>query len=280
MSIRVMSHNQWKWDVNVPLWESMGLDCSASVRVRGFVRVYRETQPDIIGCQEVSPTMADKLVRYLAGEGMRYALLWGRDTPILYRQDKFELIDSDFMLYPLELPGHEGEFNNEKTKSYCAAVFREKASNKMFIFMSTHLWWKSDDPSMENYQPGSSLARAYQLGLAMDKLDELQAKYNCPALVVGDFNTSYDTPVIKSAFERGFHHAHDVAVEFADEEQGWHPCSVRGFSDYEKGGFTAAIDHILVRGESEGFVRRFERYSPEYYLTLSDHSPVFADIEL
>ena len=29
-----------------------------------------------------------------------------------------------------------------------------------------------------------------------------------------------------------------------------------------------------------GFVRCFERFSPDYYLPLSDHSPVFVDVEL
>ena len=30
----------------------------------------------------------------------------------------------------------------------------------------------------------------------------------------------------------------------------------------------------------EGAVKRFERYSPDFYLYLSDHSPIIADIEL
>lgn len=65
---------------------------------------------------------------------------------------------------------------------------------------------------------------------------------------------------------------HDAAVEFADETQGYHNCGGNGFK--------SAIDHILVRGAEDGFVRRFERFSPEYYLPLSDHSPVFVDVEL
>ena len=40
------------------------------------------------------------------------------------------------------------------------------------------------------------------------------------------------------------------------------------------------IDHILISDAPEGFVRRFERYTPEYYMPLSDHFPVFADVEL
>lgn len=276
--LRLMSHNQWKCDENLPAWRAAGLDCSPRTRVRGFVRVFRDTQPDVIGCQEVSADMADRLVRYSREEGLRYALLWGRDTPILYRQDKLELVDSDFDLYPDSVPGLEGEFNNGKTKSWCLAVFRVKENGRLFIFVSTHLWWKSDDETSPNYQLGSGQARAYQLGLVIDRIDEFQRLYNCPAVIVGDFNTAYETPVIRHATERGFVHAHDVAVEFADETKGYHRCDANGYGDYQSGGFRSAIDHILVRDAEEGFVRRFERFSPDYYLPLSDHSPVYIDI--
>lgn len=278
--IRLMSHNQWKCDSNLPAWEEKGLDCSGAVRERGFARVFRDTMPDVIGCQEVSGEMADQMIRCLAEDGLRYALLWGRDTPIVYRQDKFELVDSDFALYPDEFPGYEGVFNNGKTKSWCLAVFRVKETGRLFLFMTTHLWWKSDNPASANYQYGSGEARAYQLGLAISKIDEFQKKYRCPAVIVGDFNADYDTPVLRCAFDRGFVHAHDIAAEFADESQGYHTCGPNGFGPYRNDGFRAAIDHILVRDADEGFVRRFERYSPEYYLPLSDHSPVFIDAEL
>ena len=32
--------------------------------------------------------------------------------------------------------------------------------------------------------------------------------------------------------------------------------------------------------EEKGSVKHFERYSPEYYLPISDHSPAYMDIEL
>lgn len=85
---------------------------------------------------------------------MTYALLWGRDTPIVYRQDKFELVDSAFSLYPDECPGFTGVFNNGQTKSWNLAVFRVKENGKLFIFVSTHLWWKSRIPASSSYQAG------------------------------------------------------------------------------------------------------------------------------
>ena len=164
------------------------------------------------------------------------------------------------------------------TKSFPASV--KKENGKLFLFVSTHLWWKSDNPASANYQKGSGEARAYQLGLVIAKIDEFQKKYNCPAVIVGDFNTAYDTPVIRCAFEHGFTHAHDCAVEFADETMGYHSCGNNGFQPYRNAGFRSAIDHILVRNAADSFVRRFERFSPDYYLPLSDHSPVYIDVEI
>ena len=279
--LRLMTHNQWKIDKNRPEWEKIGADCSAEVRVRGFARVYAETMPDIVGCQEVSAHMADCLMRYTAEAGLNYALLWGRDTPILYRRDRFELVDSEFSLYPDELPGHEGIFNNDMTKSYAIAVFRTKESGQLFIFASTHLWWKSGNPASSYYQAYSDEAREYQMALLIDRIDALQEKYACPAIIVGDLNTWYTSKAVKYAFEKGFVHGHDVATEYAEEAIGYHACFGWGYRDYyEDKPFVEAIDHILLRGLPDDAVKRFERFSPEYYLPLSDHSPAYIDLEL
>ncbi len=59
--LRLMTHNVWNRDENLPAWEEMGENCSAEARVDGLVQVYLDTQPDIIGGQEVSSLMADLL---------------------------------------------------------------------------------------------------------------------------------------------------------------------------------------------------------------------------
>ena len=279
--IRLMTHNQWKHDDNASAWAEMGMDCSSTVRSRGFVRVFKETMPDIIGCQETSFKMADELIRFCAEEGMRYAILWGRDTPIFYRPDKFELLDSDFSLYPDAFPGHEGIYNNKMTKSWNIGVFRVKENGHIFVFASTHLWWKSSNPESSNYQPMSDEAREYQLAMLLDRIEIFRGKYNCPAVVVGDMNANYNSLAIRYALSHGYQHAHDIAVEYVDETNGHHFCSPRGFAtSYGDRLFIHAIDHILLKDAPDGAVRRFERYSPEYYLPLSDHSPAFIDIDI
>ena len=279
--LRLMSTNQWACDKNTPAWEAMGADCSYSVRMPGFLKYYKETCPDVLGLQEVTAKMADKLMRLFNEEKLPFALLWGKDTPIIYRTDRFELVDSAFLVYPEEFPGHEGCFNNSKTKSYNVGVFRIKESGKLFILMSTHLWYKNgSNPEAKSYQPFSDEARAYQLGLAMDCLDQLQSKYQCPVVVMGDMNADRAKPCIQLALSRGFSHAYDVAVEHRDEGNGHHYCFPDGYKGYTPGPAAHAIDHILVRGFGEGAVRTYDRYAPDYYMCLSDHIPVWIDVEI
>ena len=279
-NLRLMSHNIWNCDNNLPAWQAKGEDCSAQARMPGMVRVYRETGPDIIGLQEVSLLQADLLLRGLLDDGQRYAMLWGKFTPVIYRQDRLELVESEFYTYPEEMDGWDGEFNDVKSKSCSIAVFRDKQDGKLLVFATTHLWWKNNDPKAKNYQAGSDEARVYQLNMTMDRLEAYHEKYGCPVVLVGDLNSKYNSPVIQNALAREFEHAHNIAVEFADEDWGYHYCFGDGYKPYEPAPFEKAIDHILVKYAPAGFVRRFERYTPEYYMPLSDHSPVFADVVL
>ena len=279
-NLRLMSHNIWNCDNNLPAWQAKGEDCSAQARMPGMVRVYRESGPDIIGLQEVSLLQADLLLRGLLDDGQRYAMLWGKFTPVIYRQDRLELVESEFYTYPEEMDGWDGEFNDVKSKSCSIAVFRDKQDGKLLVFATTHLWWKNNDPKAKNYQAGSDEARVYQLNMTMDRLEAYHEKYGCPVVLVGDLNSKYNSPVIQNALAREFEHAHNIAVEFVDEDWGYHYCFGDGYKPYEPAPFEKAIDHILVKYAPAGFVRRFERYTPEYYLPLSDHSPVFADVVL
>lgn len=288
--IRLMSHNIWNNDENTPEWQQIGEDCSAQARVKGLMRVYKETMPDVIGCQEASSLMTDLLAQEFAREKLKYAIVWGRYTPIIYRVDKFELIDTEFCTYPETIKDFEGEFNDAKSKSFNICVFREKVSGKMFVFATTHLWWKFDitDPrclvdsrAQICSQAHSDAAREFQLALLAGKIKEYTAKYACIGIVVGDLNTGYNSKAVQKALSLGFEHAHNIAVEYVDESVGYHDCFPFGFTkEYLKSPFEDAIDHILVLNAKSGEIKRFERYSPEYYFPISDHSPVFIDVSL
>lgn len=281
--LRIMSQNQWSWSENTPYWEERGLDCSSEARMKGHARVFQELMPDIIGGQEVNKNMQPDLMFNCLEAGLAYTMIWGNLTPIIYRTDKFDLLDAEYILYPERVPEYEGIFCDSRSKSANLGVFRRKEDGKVFIFVTTHLWYKNgSDPTNRRYRAGSDQVRTMQLKMAMDLVTKYQKKYdNCPAIVVGDMNAVYHSEAIQCALnEYGYSHAHDVAVEYAHPGVGYNPCSHRMLGDWLDKPFEEAIDHVLVKDFPEGAVRRFDRYTPDYYLYLSDHAPVFVDIEL
>ena len=285
-TVRLMTHNVWNCDNNWPAWAERGEDCSAAARVGALLRVYRETLPDIIGGQEVSALMVDLLKEGFQSENAKYTAIWGRFTPIFYRADKFELIDNEFGTFPEKINGLEGEYNDVKSKSWNLGVFRNKENGNVFIFATTHLWWMTASPDSESakkfgYLAGSDEARCIQIATVAEKIAYYREKYSCPAVLVGDMNTDYNSKAMTYIRSQGYRHAHDIATEHAEEAVGYHYCFGDGYKTfYYDRRFETAIDHIYVIGEKEGAVKCFERYSPDYYFPISDHSPAYIDIEL
>ena len=275
-NIRLMSQNQWNCTGNLPAWEELGLDCSAAVRMKGHAKILGELLPDILGGQEVNMHMQYYLKLYCMEMGLPYTMIWGNMTPIVYRADKLELIDADYLLYPEQVKGYEGSFNDVKSKSCNIGVFRTKEDGKVFVFATTHLWWMSSKA-----QPGSSEVRRLQLAMASDRIAEYQKKYGgCPAVLVGDLNAGYHAQALRYAIdEAGWQHAHDVTVEYRHEGKGFNGCGGHP-GVWQDEPFEKALDHILVRDMPEGAVRRFDRYCAEDYVYLSDHAPVIADLVL
>lgn len=280
----IMSNNQWKCDYNTPDWEARGEDCSAESRVDGLVRAYQQVTPDVLGIQEASVHMNELLMRQMTaydheGEPVRYELITGGDTPILYRSDKLLLLESGFFRYDESIPGFEGSFNNSGTKSYAFGVFEEKATERRFVLMTTHLWWKSSDPASRDYQAHSDEARAEQIRLAIRRLEEITAKYACPGFLMGDLNAVMDSPCLRAAQELGWVDAHDVAQGRRDETRGHHPCGPKGYQRVEKGAFAQAIDHILVKTGSPVSVGDYLRIDAPWFDSVSDHYPLYLTFE-
>ena len=275
--LRFMSNNIWWCENNTPNWAEKGEDCSAEHRSKGFARVYDETAPDVIGIQEAGGSLPSKVMTALLNQSkIPYSLLWGKDTPIIYRADKFEVIDTSYDIYPEELSGYEGSFNNLSTKSYCVAVFRTKEEGKLFIFATTHLWYMREDQ-----QAGSDAARTYQLGILMDKIEQFKARYKCPVFMVGDFNTYYNSEAVQSALKRGYISAYHLATDYRDETCGYHHCAGDRYEGFDnKKTVNESIDQFMVKSAPEGSVKRFDRFYPEYYYPLSDHFPIIVDVEL
>lgn len=280
--LRIMSQNQWNFITNLPLWEEQGFDCSSEVRMKGHARVFKELMPDIIGGQEVNIQMHYDLMINCKKQNLPYTLLWGYMTPIIYRADKLELLDTEWLLYPEEMDGFEGTFHDYYSKGANLAVFKCKEDGELLIFVTTHLWWMNGtDPNHRAYRKGSDQVRRLQLKMVIDLIDKYQEKYGkCPVFLAGDMNAEYNSEAIQYALnERGYSHAHDVATEFAHEGSGYNGCGALKIGEWDNKPFETAIDHILVRNFENVNIRRFDRYTPDYYLYLSDHAPIFVDVD-
>lgn len=278
--LRIMSSNVWYHETNLESWAKQGKDCTFAARSPLFLRMVKETLPDVIGFQEMGITLIKRLTIDSTKAGIPYVPIWGGCTSLMFRADKLDLVDSRFLIYPYRYEGLPESYNNSDTKCNLQAVFRVKETGKLFVFSNTHLWWKPGDPNKPWYLEGSDEARVKQFEMADAIASGFQEKYNAPIVFVGDLNTTYNTPPIKRAFELGYVHAHDVATEYAAEDNGYHSINDEGVFPYEPKPFTEAIDHILVKGAPEGFVRRFERFTPEWFNPASDHFPVWIDAEL
>ena len=284
----ILSNNQWKWDYNNEEWAAKGLDCSPAARAPGLVRAYRQILPDVMGLQEVSTRMANLVMGSLAevalpdGSTARYEYISGGDTPIVYRRDRLKLLESGFFLYDEAVPGLEGSFNNGETKSWCYGVFEDRATGKRFALMSTHLWWMSSHPEDgRRYRAGSNKARAYQIGLASARMDDVMARYGCPGFIVGDLNASVHSLCLEAAFREGWREIHDLApAADRDETRGHHPCGPHGFERGEPGSFEQAIDHILLKNGDGVRVRCFRRLTDEWFDSISDHYPLYTEVAL
>lgn len=275
--LRLMSQNQWSCPVNHPAWEEKGLNSSSEYRMKGHTRIIQHINPDIIGGQEVTRDMQLYLKLNCIENNLPYTIIWGNYTPIIYRADKLELLDTEFLLYPVSIDGYDGQCNDSLSKACNLGVFRNKETGNVFIFANTHMWWKS-----EHQQPGSDEVRRLQMIAAIDLINKYQDKYNgCPIIFCGDMNTPLNKPAPVYALTEGqFVHAHDIATDHAYEGVGYNGCGAEGPGVWRDGTYADAIDHILVRDVNEGSVKCFERYCPDYYLYLSDHAPIYIDIDL
>lgn len=290
--LRLMTQNQWNYTHNNEAWAALGLDCSAETRMKGHIQVLKDLMPDIIGGQEVNIHMQMFLKFYCLEESLPYTIVWGNMTPLIYRADKLELLDTEYILYPATVEGYEGEFNDVNSKSLNIGVFRVKEDGKVFIFATTHLWWmfdpKADDnpfflcPVSDMTQEGSSEVRRLQVMQAVKLLDKYQEKYDgCPIIFVGDMNASYHSPAIRYALnEGGYTHAYHLATDYRFEECGYNACGRNAPGVWQHAPFESAIDHILVKDVPDGAISRFDRHCPDYYLTISDHAPTYIDISL
>jgi len=156
---------------------------------------YRACDADVIGMQEVNrvgtalfETLGDiysPATRTHAGDKHCY-------TPILYRHDRFELVEGGSELY---------RSRGTDTKSMAWAVLLDKKSGKKLALINSHgsLILKSYNLEATNAVEGE-MWRVDNVCQMLEKKDELREKYGAslPVFVTGDFNSHPDSESVQN----------------------------------------------------------------------------------
>lgn len=225
--------------------------------------VVRFHAADLIGMQEVLRSQIDDLTVLLPnyswyGVARNDGKNSGEFSPIFYRRDRFQLLDSgEFWLS--RNPDQIG------SKSWDAALpriatwvkFRDRESKQEFIHLNTH------------FDHRGEVARARSAELILDRLKTLSG--NMPVVVTGDFNV----PPESEAYATMTSMLVDSKLESVSEPHG--PEGTFGGFTVKVGDTGDRIDYVFVAEGTK--VLRYAALSDQWDGRYpSDHLPVLAEI--
>ncbi|MCG7347657.1 endonuclease/exonuclease/phosphatase family protein [Sphingomonas sp. ACRSK] len=251
-SLRVMTFNvRLSYDEGPTRWD---------VRRPVMVATIRDTQPDVVGAQELHQRQGDDLVRALP----QYRW-FGRDRRgghadehmgILYRTDRLRLVtEGDFWLSDTpEQPGSMS-WGTDLPRMATWGVFETLGRNpRRFVFVDTHLPHREQDAQAR--ERGGALILSRLPAIAED----------LPLVVAGDFNAEPDSGVYAE-----FSNALTDAWTAAPRKQG----PELTFHDFTGVG-KKRIDYLFVRGFQIKDATVDTHHEGTTY--ASDHFPVMATV--
>lgn len=260
MNIRLMSSNIWG--------DYFGNEVSG--RDRQLEGIYRKYLPDALGLQEMTQSwwqspIWDELKGlyefvYVPTDGkINY-------TPLLYNAEKLRVHDSGWHLYHEEL---------DASKGFTWAVFiaKEQPEHKFAVF-NTHFMWRNGVEF--------DIIRRYNAMELTSAMERISHTYACPVFFMGDLNCTDSSLAWKYFNQQGWVTSHAIAKE-RSEMSSWHGDPVRGEDNRYYGETTdeakeCSIDHIGMKAETA--VTKQAVVIDADALDATDHSPIYADIEI
>jgi endonuclease/exonuclease/phosphatase family metal-dependent hydrolase len=240
-----------------------------TARREAMAKYLRDAQADLVGLQEVLPNQRDYLAAGLPEFGVYSA---GRDdgekgeaTPVLFRKDRFELLDkgSFWLSDAPERPGSKG-WDAALPRVASWVKLRDKRSEKPLLFVNTH------------FDHRGQTARLESAKLLVRKINELSGDGadQLPVVLTGDFNcTARQPPYAVLAGERSDPQRLLDAQHISKSPHTGGDSTSNGFRELRPG---AKIDYIFVRGLAvASHAIDDPRVEGRF---VSDHQPVRADI--
>ncbi|MBQ4136676.1 MAG: hypothetical protein IJD67_01075 [Clostridia bacterium] len=280
--IRIMTSNIWGDYFENPV----------TIREDELYDVYCRYAPDVIGLQEATvawhqSTLFSRLkkeytevdvndivtawyVEHENDDGVRGVTerpVCNRQNfvPLFYKTDKYDCVDCGWIHFS-ETP--------DPSKCVTWAVLKDKETGTSFGVCATHYWWMTG-PEHDVIRVKNSV----ELVALMRKIRE---KYNCTVFAFGDINCYRASDAFKYLMENGCTELRAVAKDTSDVCT-LHGDPVRGEDGKYRGtttdkGIEYSIDHIIALGEVEA--EKYYVITDKDALDATDHSPVYADIEV
>ena len=267
-NIRIMSSN---------IWGNCSKETPIATRDDKIALVYRKYLPDVIGMQECSPkARAQELNlwrliqdQYSEVPAVPSNELKNNYTSVVYRTDKFNLIDFGWSYY--------SGLNDKGSKSLTWCVLENKKTKKQFLFFNTHYYWTGDEPG--------KLARIENTKEFLTIFKEIYGKYKLPAFFTGDFNCRSDEPPIQALISEDFvesrtnakirtskYRSHHKYPTYYPEEGTYHDGVVPNLEPER------SIDHIFTYGHVETLT--YHTVIDPESLEASDHCPIYIDAKI
>lgn len=234
--------------------------------------IIKAYSPDAIGFQEFSGKYHDDFTPMMAELGYT-AISTSRGksncTPIFYKSDKLELLESGHYLY---------KDTGDYSKSISWAVFRDKSTDNSFAFFNTHFMFRREGVDANDVRKSNATE-------AIGEFQKVQNKYpDIPMILGGDFNCRVSSDPHKILIDSGLTSAWEKA-ETKNDSKGHHMYSTfdtefNVFSQWPSitAKYSSAIDHAYVNNSAK--VKAFSTVISYYTLWCSDHMPLFVEIEL
>lgn len=256
-----------------------GSSAAWSVRAPAVKKFVEATDPDLIGLQEIRKEQSQYFTSNFgseygyydvgrdSGSGSSVASAGGEGVGLLYKKDRFEVLQKDFFwlddpsrsLPPKNSDGTYGAWNSACRRVTVYVKLKDKKHNDSIVyFFPTHYDHKS-----ETARKNSADLMITQIK-NLCKVEDIK-NADCVIFHVGDLNTSYDNTQLKSLNDN-MNYAR-LSVESKDKYTG----TFNGFKNVDSG---SLIDHIYYGGKDivpkEYWVDKTNYGVP----FISDHYPV------
>lgn len=237
-------------------------------RKENVIRMLNFYDLDIIGMQEVLVSQLNYMKEHLpeygvVGVGRNDGKEKGEFSPVFYRKDRFKMVKTEtFWLSDTPDKVSKG-WDASLPRIATWTILQDKNTGKEVLFINTHFDHRGVQARIES----AKLLKSKILLLAEER----------PVILTGDFNSVPDSEAIKHLTDPNDINSLSDSKKEAKLQYG--PNWTSGGFDTKPFAERNVIDYIFVKGIST--VHRYAVFTEKLNeICLSDHSPVFAQVEL